>query len=158
MPVACLPYACLIESGKVWLGVPSAGRTFHIARTYFSVPHEGDVGQAEALLLAPAIPFLQHLRHRRGGEPFQPADGRLNPQCSPPVSSVCLNDCVPGSEGMAQTCFSAGIRPHASRLSPMSSPEPASDRRGFRRTLLMVMAVQAFTLLLLWFLQLRYHV
>lgn len=40
----------------------------------------------------------------------------------------------------------------------MSSPESDSPKRSFRRTLFMVMAVQVFTLLLLWLLQLRYHV
>lgn len=40
----------------------------------------------------------------------------------------------------------------------MASPESSSKRSGFRRTLLFVLAVQVFTLLLLWLLQLRYHV
>ena len=40
----------------------------------------------------------------------------------------------------------------------MPSPDPASNNHSFRRTLFMVMAVQVFALLLLWLLQLRYHV
>ena len=40
----------------------------------------------------------------------------------------------------------------------MAASEPASKNRGFRRTLLAVMTVQVLALLILWLLQLRYHV
>ena len=40
----------------------------------------------------------------------------------------------------------------------MSSPESDAKPRSFHRTLIAVMTVQVFTLLLLWLLQLWYHV
>ena len=61
-------------------------------------------------------------------------------------------------EGLTVTWMPCPHRPPISGLLPMSAPEPDSPKRSFRQTLLMVMAVQVFTLLLLWLLQLRYHV